>query len=385
METHVNKPEWLLQMEGILETLNEGVIIVDDCHDVIFINQYLFDLTGFSPEETLGRHADHFYQGEDAVFIRQQIIRGKQQGENRYEFYIPRRDGGRVPVIISARTIEDPDGREFVVITFTDISEQKRTLEQLREANMQLEERQQEIERELALAARVQRSLAPQGLSWGPFAVETYYSPVSSIGGDFGLVTPLGGDALNLLVCDVTGHGISSALIANRIYTETLHLLEDSVPPGDILRRLNAFVLQHIRVSGFYFSLAIARLHDRHRRLSFASAGHPPAFWATPGGEVRRLESRSMVLGMLEQAVAPEPSEEIPLSAGERLVLYTDGLTEVFDQRGEMLGLDGLQEVVREAARQPFDKMTQGILDSVAAWRHGPITDDMSLVLVEVR
>jgi PAS domain S-box-containing protein len=384
MGTQVNKPEWLLQMEGILETLNEGVIIVDDCHDIIFVNQYLYDLTGYSPDETIGRHADQFYEGDDALFIRQQIVLGKQQGENRYEFYVPRRDGSRVPVIISGRSIEDPDGREFVVITFTDITEQKRSQEQLREANLQLEARQQEIERELALAARVQRSLAPQGMRWGPFDVETYYMPVSSIGGDFGLVTPLGGDALNLLVCDVTGHGISSALIANRIYTETLHLLEDSALPGDMLRRLNDFVLQHIRVSGFYFSLAIARLHDHQRRLSFASAGHPPAFWATPGGEVRRLESRSMVLGMLEQAVAADPCEEIQLTAGDRVVLYTDGLTEVFDQRGEMLGLDGLEEAVRGATRRPFDQMKQGILDCVAAWRHGPITDDMSLVLVDV-
>jgi len=342
------------------------------------------EMAGYPLEEALGRGPGHFFEGEDLDRATTFLAKGHQEGSTRFEFFVPRRDGTRIPAIISARNIEDIDGRQFTVITFTDITEQKRAQEQLREANIQLEERQQEIERELALAARVQRSLAPQGLLWGPFAVETHYMPVSSIGGDFGLVTPLGGDALNLLVCDVTGHGISSALIANRIYTESLHLLEDSVLPGDMLRRLNDFVLQHIRVSGFYFSLAIARLHDHQRRLSFASAGHPPAFWATPGGEIRRLESRSMVLGMLEQAVAADPCEEIQLTAGDRLVLYTDGLTEVFDQRGEMLGLDGLEEAVRETARRPFDQMTQGILDSVSAWRHGPITDDVSLVLVEV-
>lgn len=383
MSAELNKPEWLLQMEGILETLNEGVIIVDDCHQVIFVNQYLYDLTGFAPEEILGRRADQFYEGEDAVFIREQIVLGKQHGESRYEFHIPSRTGVRVPVIISARIVEDPDGREFVVITFTDISEQKRAQGQLLEANRQLEERQQEIERELQLAARVQLSLAPQCIRWGPFAVETFYAPVSSIGGDFGLVTPLGGDALNLLVCDVTGHGISSALIANRIYTETLHLLESRAHPGEMLRRLNDFVFHHIQVTGFYFSLAVARLHDHQRRLTFASAGHPPAFWVGSSGEVRRLDSRSMVLGLLQDAVAPEPSEEVELTPGDRLVLYTDGFTEVFDHRDEMLGIEGLEEIVRQTAKQPLDQMKQSILDRVAAWRHGAITDDMSLVLVE--
>jgi sigma-B regulation protein RsbU (phosphoserine phosphatase) len=380
----VNKPEWLVQMEGILETLNEGVLIVDDCHEIIFVNQYLYDLTGFAPAQALGRRADSFYDGDDAAFIRQQIQRGEQLGENRYEFYIPRRDGRRVPVIISTRTVEDPDGRPFVVITFTDITAQKQAQEQLSAVNLQLEARQREIERELQLAARVQRSLAPKGLRWGPFAVETFYLPVSTIGGDFGLVTPLGESALNLLVCDVTGHGISSALIANRIYTETLHLLEGQTPPGDLLRRLNEFVYQRIQVSGFYFSLAIARLYDHQRRLTFAAAGHPPVFWVSSGGEVRRLEPRSMVLGLLDNAVGPEPSEEIQLSPGDRLVLYTDGLYEVFDKRGELLGVDGLEEIVRRGAGKPLVEMKEFIVDRVAQFRHGPHTDDISLVLTEV-
>jgi len=72
------------------------------------------------------------------------------------------------------------------------------------------------------------------------------------------------------------------------------------------------------------------------------------------------------------------------LSAGDRLAFYTDGLTEVFDQRGEMLGVPGLQEIMSRHARKPLGGMKQAILDDVAAWRHGPHTDDISLVLLEV-
>jgi serine phosphatase RsbU (regulator of sigma subunit) len=65
-------------------------------------------------------------------------------------------------------------------------------------------------------------------------------------------------------------------------------------------------------------------------------------------------------------------------------VLYTDGITDVFDSRGEMLGVEGVQKFVREASLLPFGEMKQGILDRVADWREGPATDDVSLVLMEV-
>jgi serine phosphatase RsbU (regulator of sigma subunit) len=65
-------------------------------------------------------------------------------------------------------------------------------------------------------------------------------------------------------------------------------------------------------------------------------------------------------------------------------VLYTDGITDVFNADGEMLGVPGVQKFVRETSLLPFNQMKQGILDRVAEWRDGPPTDDVSLVLMEV-
>lgn len=381
----LNKPEWLEQMEGILETLNEGVLIIDDCNNIIFLNEVLAQMAGYGAQEALGRPAAHFYEGDDRAFLMQQIARGEQVGRNRYEFYIPRRDGTRVPVVISARVLEDPDGRVFSVVTFTDISDQKRAEEKLREANAQLEKRAREIEAELALANNVQQSLAPKRIQWGRVAVETAYFPVNSIGGDFGHVMPLDEGHLNLLVCDVSGHGISSALIANRIYSETMSLLERRVDAGEMLRQLNRFVVQQLRVSGFYFTMAIVRLTEHGARMSFAAGGHPPAIYLSRGGEARLLQARGTVLGMLDEAIPSDATEEFDLAPGERVVLYTDGLTEVWNQRNEMLGTDGFTEIVRRHARLPLAEMKQAILRDVEAFRHGPPTDDVSLVLVEVQ
>ncbi len=380
----LNKPDWLVQMEGILETLNEGVLIVDDCYKIIFINECLAQMAGYTPDELLGRPAVHFYEGDDRNFLMQQITRSEQVGRNRYEFYVPRRDATRVPVVISTRVVEDPDGRVFTVVTFTDITDQKHAEEKLRVANAQLEKRAREMEAELELASRVQQSLAPACIRWGRVAVETAYFPVNSIGGDFGHVVPLDDGELSLLVCDVSGHGISSALIANRIYTETMSLLERRVDSGEMLRRLNQFVVEKLRVSGFYFTMAIVRLTAHGARMSFAAGGHPPAIWLSPTGETRLLEARSTVLGMLDEAVPAIAVEEFDLAAGERLVLYTDGLTEVWNEQEEMLGMDGFTGIVRRHAALPLDQMKRAILRDVEAFRHGPVTDDISLVLLEV-
>ena len=96
------------------------------------------------------------------------------------------------------------------------------------------------------------------------------------------------------------------------------------------------------------------------------------------------LESRSMVLGALPEAVDPNAALDVELNPGDRVILYTDGITDVFNVRGEMLGVSGVEKFVRETALLPFREMKNGILERVAAWREGPPADDVSLVLVEV-
>jgi phosphoserine phosphatase RsbU/P len=381
---NMERPDWLMQMEDILETLNEGVMILDDCRDILFINSCLEKMFGFPASEVVGRNGMSFYNEDERKIMAGHVERGREKGQNRFEFVLPVKDGSRLPVIISSRMFEDPDGLEFIVVTFTDISEQKESEAELRSANAKLEQRQSEIEEDLLLAARVQQSLAPQSLVWGGMRVDAYFNPVRSIGGDFGLVSPLDDRHLNLLVCDVSGHGIGSALVANRIYSETMSQLRSGVPLTGMLRELNRFVMQNLGTSALLFTLAAARIDIGGRRMIFAGAGHPPAMIVTPGEEPRLLESRSMVLGGLPDAVDTEAAIEVDLKRGDRVVLYTDGISEVFDTNGDMLGTEGVQKIVRETALLPFGDMQQAMLNRVAAWRDGAPTDDMSLVLLEV-
>jgi serine phosphatase RsbU (regulator of sigma subunit) len=92
-----------------------------------------------------------------------------------------------------------------------------------------------------------------------------------------------------------------------------------------------------------------------------------------------------MILGALPRAVEAAVNVEVQLQPDDRIVFYTDGITEVFNRNGEMLGVEGLQEIVDKSSCLPGEKMKQGILNEVAAWRDGAATDDESLVVVHIR
>ncbi|MGA7854232.1 MAG: SpoIIE family protein phosphatase [Candidatus Acidiferrales bacterium] len=383
-KANIEAPDWLRQTERILEEMNEGVAIVDDQLRVVFANEALLRLGQYERDEIEGRTPDTIFPPEDVPYIVQQHESGHRYRHNRNEFYFPRKDGEKIPAIFSGRVIQGPNGREYVILILTDISAQKRVEAQLREANILLEKRQNEMDTELALAARVQQSLAPRSLTWQDIVIEAYYSPAHTIGGDFGVILPQGDEYLKLVMCDVSGHGVGSALMANRIYAEVLHEIEYKTGPGNLLKRLHDFVQSRIPLDGFFFTMAIARFGQRGRHLSLAAAGHPPAMLVS-NGEVRLIDSQGGILGCLSETAPSESAKEIDLNSGDRLVFYTDGLEEVFNEHNEMLGLEGLEALVRESSTRALPEMKETILEGVAAWRHGTMADDVSLVIVEVR
>jgi PAS domain S-box-containing protein len=380
----MEKPEWFTQMETVLEVLNEGVIIAADGNRILFANSRFIEMTGISRQELDEFDPARFFSSQERGFLKQQIDVAFRDGHNRYAFALPRKGGGRLPVIISSRTFQN-SGRRFGIVTFTDISEQVRAEEDLRSANEKLQKRQMEIEEDLRLAARVQNSLAPRSVVSGSVSVDAFYHPVHSIGGDFALVNSNDRENLSLLVCDVSGHGIGSALVANRIYSETTAHMRSGLPFLHMFAELNRFLIEDIAGSGMFVTLAAARIDTRRRSMVFAGAGHPPAIVARRGQIPVLLESRSMILGALPDAVDVTPTLEVELQPDDRIVLYTDGITEVFNSKGQMLGIEGVQEIVGRTASLPAEEMKLAILDGVAAWREGPPTDDVSLMLVHVR
>jgi serine phosphatase RsbU (regulator of sigma subunit) len=255
--------------------------------------------------------------------------------------------------------------------------------EELQSANYRLRRRRKEFDDELVLAARVQRLLEPKPAAWGRVRVDTFSKPAHTVGGDFGIVCTFDDQHLNLVVGDVSGHGIGAALAANCIYTIASTHLQSGGALADVLTALNRSAMD-FDSSNFFFTLAVARLDRAARRMTFAGAGHPPCMVMKPGAIPQLFESRSMMLGALPHAVCAESVEEVDLDPGDRILLYTDGITDVFDERGDMLGVEGLRAFAQESSRLPFDEMLPAILDRIDDWRYESLGDDVTLVLAEV-
>jgi PAS domain S-box-containing protein len=198
----------LQDMEPILETLNDGVVVADGSGQILFVNTVFEEMTGFPRGQIVGSDARQLYQrAEEFAFAQAFHQKALAMGRGREEFFLPTKDGGRLPVVVSILAVRPPDGRRLSIVTLTDISEQKRTEERLRAAIATLERQQREIKQDLMVAARVQLSLAPEPFLWKGLRVDTFYQPAHIIGGDFGFVRPWKEEHLNLLLCDVSGHG----------------------------------------------------------------------------------------------------------------------------------------------------------------------------------
>jgi len=374
---------WLVQVGCVLESLNQGVIINDSDRRIVFANSMFLEMIQTSSENLLGRNVADLFPPEDVPRLIEHIAHREETGRAQFEFYIPQAGGGRLPVAVTSKLVKSSDGQPFGIVTATDISEQKRIELELRSANAQLLDRQRQIELELQLAERVQQSLAPRTLAWEGISVETHYQAAWSIGGDFGLIAPKK-EYLDVLLCDVSGHGISSALVANRIYSEVLTQIERPEGLDAILGNLNQFVLKTLGSSSFYFTVAAIRLNHHRRSLQFIGTGHPPAIIIRQGSSPRLVESRNKVLGLFDDALEQEPGTEVELNLGDRVLIYTDGLTEAFNFQGEMLGIEGLAEIAKDTGNLPLSEMKQQILNRVAEWRSGPADDDVSFVLLEI-
>ena len=137
MEHQLLNPDWLGQVEGVIDAMSEGVAVLE-AGRVLFVNEALQRMIDFKRQEMIGRPHTDFFAPEDLPFIQQQTARREREGHVRFEYYLLSKTGAKVPAIISSRTFHGPDQREYAIVTCADIREQKLAEARLREANAQL-------------------------------------------------------------------------------------------------------------------------------------------------------------------------------------------------------------------------------------------------------
>jgi sigma-B regulation protein RsbU (phosphoserine phosphatase) len=254
------------------------------------------------------------------------------------------------------------------------LSEHHRKLEA---ANGVLREQQQMLEQDLKRAERIVRALLPQSLSAiEKMQVNVSYRPSHSIGGDFYGAAMLDARHLVVYIADAAGHGVSAALLAV-LFNQRLALLKTrGLPiPAEILGELNRGLLEECRASGLFVTAVFALIDVEARTATLASAGHPPCILLRRNGASEHLDKTGPALGLTPEATYGE--HQLSLSEGDRLFLYTDGLTDAIPETAPSLEtiLTAVTATVNDEAN---------VIDHLLTWtEHGErYDDDMTIVLV---
>jgi serine phosphatase RsbU (regulator of sigma subunit) len=253
-----------------------------------------------------------------------------------------------------------------------------------------LQTRYGQMRRELYDARRIHEALFPEPIHSGPLRFEYRYQPMLQIGGDYlySKFSPSVNDrapAFNLLLLDVTGHGIAAALTVNRLYGEVERLFAEDphAGPGDVLTALNRYVHLTLATHSVYVTALCIRINQDRDTLEYASGGHPPAFLCSAGGEIDQLDSTSFVLGACAGSDFQPAVQSRPFVPGDALLAYTDGALECRAQNGRMLGVKGLLRILAESHR-PEQAGRAGlasvVLAAVENHRFGPPEDDTLVV-----
>lgn len=254
-----------------------------------------------------------------------------------------------------------------------------------------LSEHFEETSRELTDAQRLHHALLPSPTDDGDVSLTFAYEPMRAIGGDFLYVHDMcTGDvrSITFVLVDVTGHGIPAALTVHRLHGELERIFGErpDANPALVLSQLNRYFHVALSKHSVYATALCAQValsSNEPPRLTYASAGHPPALRIGSAQASEKLESTSFVLG----AVGPDDFDPDPrtltLKPGDVVVAYTDGAFECRDDRGEMLGLDALSTIVTDNASA--SDAPQAILNAVReARRRTPPNDDTLIVTVRI-
>ena len=247
------------------------------------------------------------------------------------------------------------------------------------------------LDRELGLAGSIQKLLLPQYIPQAhSLDISTIYRPAQKIGGDLYDVFDLGGGRIAVIVADVSGHGISAALLMAICRTSFQFCARCAITAADLLRMLNRSMVHSFK-RGMFITIACAFIDTQRNTLSIARGGHERPVLISNHliekgkTEIEFLNTRGLAVGISKPEVFDAAITEISrsYSRGDVVVFYTDGLTETLNARGEEFGAARLEAVLRASHALPAKDVNAAIIRELKAFSDGnEPTDDLTLVTI---
>ncbi|HET7748550.1 MAG TPA: SpoIIE family protein phosphatase [Terriglobales bacterium] len=275
----------------------------------------------------------------------------------------------------------DPDGNSFALVAY---DEETRAVEAQRQAAAARVEAERRAAQELEIAKQVQVRLFPQNL---PALATLDYSGICiqarQVGGDYYDFLDLGRERLGLVLGDISGKGIAAALLMANLQANLRSQCAIAADePQRFLQVVNRLFYENSPDTA-YATLIFAEYDQPQRRLRYANCGHLSALLLRRNGVLERLDSTCTVLGMFHEWNCC--TQELPLSSGDTLALYTDGITESFNVRGEEFGEERLIESLRRHCQQPAQAVIAAVVSDVQKFSPREQYDDRTLIVAKCR
>lgn len=286
------------------------------------------------------------------------------------------RDNWQVPVVVAM-------GASIVGYTVREVQRNLRKKNKLLEqavehGNVALQQQEQELHR----ALDIQRDLLPKELPQLPgLDLAGAWQPARTIGGDYFDVLRLDENRLGICVGDVAGKGLTASLLMANLQAAFRAYAMPDASPSSVCAKLNAFVCGNV-APGKFITLFYAIFDARTHTLTYENAGHCPALLLRSSGQTELLEGQGGVLGVLPEWAYKDAT--VQLTTGDRLLFYTDGVTEAEDDTGEEFGYERIAAVAGRAAGSAAE-CKRRVMEEVAKFCAGEFSDDVTLIVAMVR
>jgi sigma-B regulation protein RsbU (phosphoserine phosphatase) len=242
--------------------------------------------------------------------------------------------------------------------------------------------RMEEQSREYERAREIQEALLPKDIPQrAGYRISGIWQPARSIGGDYYDVIPVGERHLGLVIADVSGKGVTAALLMSNLQAAVKAFIADHAEPADLTGRVNRMICGNIAPAKF-ITFFYGLLDVESGRLLYTNAGHNPPLLVRQDSSSVALDAGGPVLGVFRSAAFEQG--ETRLRPGDRLVLYTDGVSEAFDESQEEFGEDRLRSVIADHRGEDARELQMKIMRTVTGFCRGDFHDDATLLVVAV-
>lgn len=249
-----------------------------------------------------------------------------------------------------------------------------------------VEAKNAQMEKELELATKVHQTLVPKSIETDLVDIAVMYLPMSHIGGDYARFHFIDNERLIFIICDVTGHGVSAALLVNRFHSEFEQLAEQGKQPGVLLKELNNFIVREFQDSNMYISAFCGFLDFKEKKFVYSNYAHPTQyFYKATDSSILYLGSQAALLGLSFGDEGAIYQSQADFERGNRLYMFTDGVIETRGLGDEEFGMQRLEDFIQRNHGLKPEAFNRKLFDELNAFKTEKFKDDIFILTVGIK